>query len=140
MIVEFPGQMTFKKKEILQAQFRNLLQAASCKDLACLRSLDDASLANASRQAYIIGIQEGNYAYGDFYYSPTLDGRIVQDLPSVAFDRRRFKQIPLLTDRDVYEGMCSLFIETNLFACCPLIRYRPTLYQCKHKAISKGRS
>lgn len=48
------------------------------------------------------------YGYGDFYFGPTVDGTFIRDLPSNEFQNGHFAKVPLITNRDGYEGMYSL--------------------------------
>lgn len=50
------------------------------------------------------GYAAHDYGYGDYYYGPSVDGTIVRDLPSHEFAQGHFAKVPLLVDRDGYEG------------------------------------
>ncbi|KAK4950569.1 hypothetical protein LTR28_007005, partial [Elasticomyces elasticus] len=92
---------------VLEDQYRELLAATNCTNLQCLRSIDPAVLHLASQATYIAGYmaQPGmNYGYGDFYYGPSVDGNIIRDLPSNEFKQGHFTKVPLLVDREGYEG------------------------------------
>jgi carboxylesterase type B len=47
----------------------------------------------------------GLYGYGDFYYGPSVDGDVIRDLPSNEWKQGHFAKVPLLVDRDGYEGV-----------------------------------
>ena len=51
-----------------------------------------------------VGYEEKLYGYGDFYYSPSVDGVVIRDLPTNELKHGHFSKVPLLTDRDGYEG------------------------------------
>lgn len=101
-----PRWQTFHSDPVLSAQYQQLLHATNCTDLSCLRQLDADPLIRGSQQAYVDGYGAGTYGYGDLYFGPTIDGTIMPSLPSDAFAAGAFtKGIPLLTDRDGYEGV-----------------------------------
>jgi carboxylesterase type B len=104
ILAEYPRHLPFKTDTVLQAQFQNLLQTSACRNLDCLRALPADVLANTTQQADILGLDEGRYGHGDYYYTPSIDGKIIQDLPSVAYNQGRFAKVPLLTDHTTYEG------------------------------------
>lgn len=80
---------SYKKKTVLNAQYSDILSASNCSTLTCLRSLSEEALTNAIDDSYEIGYTQGLYAYGDFYYGPAVDGRIIQDLPSQELEAKR---------------------------------------------------
>jgi hypothetical protein len=47
-----------------------------------------------------------------FYYGPVVDGRFIRELPDQAYKYGRFYNVPLLVDRDAYEGY--IFTQPNL--------------------------
>lgn len=89
----------------LQEQYQTVLNEAKCGSLACLRSLSTSALETAIATSYNTAYAAGLYAYGDMYFGPSVDGNIVQDLPSVEFDKGHFSRVPLLTNHDSFEGM-----------------------------------
>ena len=103
-ISEYPWWQTYKNDTILDAQFRELLAASNCTELNCLRNLSESDLANATQATYQSAYDSGNYAYGDFYYGPAVDGEIIRDLPSNEFKQGHFSKVALLTDHDGFEG------------------------------------
>lgn len=90
---------------MLQRQYNLLLNTTGCGNLDCLRSVPESVLANASQATYILGYNNGEYGFGDFYYGPYVDGSIIRDLPSQEFKRGHFTKVPLLTNREGYEGI-----------------------------------
>ncbi|KAF2187964.1 alpha/beta-hydrolase [Zopfia rhizophila CBS 207.26] len=111
-IAEFPWWQQFLRKEQLQRQYGHLLDAANCTDLGCLRELDEERLAVATQATYTSGYADGLYGYGNYYYGPYVDGKIIQDLPSREFKKGRFTKVPMLVDRDMYEG--ASFTNTSI--------------------------
>lgn len=85
-------------------QYTDLLTASNCSDLACLRSLPYEDLANASSATYQTGYDADKYAYGDFYYGPTVDGVTIRDYPQREIEAGHFSKVALLIDHSAYEG------------------------------------
>jgi len=90
---------------VLESQFRRLLKTTNCDNLACLRSIDQQTLANAAQQTYTDGYLGRDYGYGDYYYGPSVDGEIIRALPQAEFKAGHFAKVPLIVDRDGYEGV-----------------------------------
>ncbi|KAF3766456.1 alpha/beta-hydrolase [Cryphonectria parasitica EP155] len=42
--------------------------------------------------------------YGTFWFGPVVDGDFLRDLPDIAFKKGEFYKVPLLVDREGYEG------------------------------------
>ncbi|KAL2028493.1 hypothetical protein VTO58DRAFT_109523 [Aureobasidium pullulans] len=78
---------SYKKKTVLNAQ-----------------SLSEEALTNAIDASYEIGYAQGLYTYGDFYYGPAVDGRIIQGLPSRELEAGNSAKVPLITDHTTFEG------------------------------------
>jgi hypothetical protein len=95
---------SYHNNTILESQYRLLLSASNCTDLQCLRSVDSASLKIAAQQTYIDAYNSdpGLYAFGDFYYGPSVDGDLIRDLPSNEWKQGHFTKVPLLVDHDGY--------------------------------------
>ena len=89
----------------LEKQFDALCKASGCNDLECLRQLSDTKLRSAADMTYSAGYEAGDYGYGDFFFGPYVDGSIVRDLPSNEFKLGHFTKVPLLTNREGYEGV-----------------------------------
>jgi len=69
--------------------------------------LNETALKSATQQTYIDGYRTqpaGIYGFGDFYYGPSVDGDVIRDLPSNEWKQGHFTKVPLLLDRDGYEG------------------------------------
>jgi len=105
-ISEFPWWQPYHNNSLLEIQYRQVLRAAKCADIKCLRSLDSKDLDLAAEAALIAGYNASprDYEYGDFYYGPSVDGQYIRDLPSNEFKRGHFTKVPLLVDHDGYEG------------------------------------
>lgn len=55
-------------------------------------------------ETYQTGYEAGNYAFGDFYYGPTVDGDIIRDYPQKELEAGHFSKVALLTDHSAFEG------------------------------------
>ncbi|KAF2436882.1 alpha/beta-hydrolase [Tothia fuscella] len=106
-IAEYPWWQPFHADAILEAQYEQLLQAAGCADLACLRNISEPALASAAQKTFELGYNRNAplYGYGDYCYGPSVDGDIIRDLPSREFKRGAFSSVPLLINRDAFEGV-----------------------------------
>jgi hypothetical protein len=104
-VAEYPWWQPFHGNDVLEAQYADLLKITHCGTLQCLRELSPSALATASQALYVMGYQAKRYGYGDFYFGPAVDGKIIQDLPSVEFSKGHFSKVALLVDRDGYEGV-----------------------------------
>jgi carboxylesterase type B len=105
ILLEYPWWQAYKTKATLDSQYSDLLKASKCSSLACLRGLPFEELANATLNTYQTGYEAGNYAFGDFYYGPTVDGDIIRDYPQKEFGAGHFSKVALLTDHSTFEGM-----------------------------------
>lgn len=81
-----------------------MLSTANCNTLDCLRNLPTDVLKNATQQVYEDAYQQGLYAYGDFYFGPSVDGHVIRNLPSQEFKQGHFAKVPMLVDHNGYEG------------------------------------
>jgi hypothetical protein len=95
---------SYHNNTILESQYRLLLSASNCTDLQCLRTIDSASLKRAAQQTYVDAYNSdpGLYAFGDFYYGPSVDGDLIRDLPSNEWKQGHFTKVPLIVDHDGY--------------------------------------
>ena len=67
-------------------------------------------LANATQQSYVDAYSAGLYGYGDYCYTPVVDGTFVKDLPSKQLASGNFSRVPILVDTNEFEGMCLLAV------------------------------
>jgi len=111
-IAEYPAWQPFLNASSQELQFDNVLQLSNCTDLNCMRGLSSAQLEQVNQQSYITGYGQPGYGSGDFYYGPVIDGQFIMELPDQAFKYGRFYDVPLLVDRDEYEG--NIFTFPNL--------------------------
>ena len=103
-MAEYPWWQPYLRKEQLLRQYGYLLNETACGNLECLRALDAVTLTNASQAVYVKAYAEKAYAYGSFYFGPYVDGKVIRDLPSREFKAGHFTKVPILTDREGYEG------------------------------------
>lgn len=69
--------------------------------------MNETALKAATQQTYVEAYHTqplGIYGFGDFYYGPSVDGDVIRDLPSNEWKQGHFAKVPLLVDRDGYEG------------------------------------
>ncbi|OCL08234.1 alpha/beta-hydrolase [Glonium stellatum] len=115
-VAEYPWWQSYSNDSLLELQYSGLLSAANCTSLTCLRSLPEDTLATASQTTYTNAYVSGLYGYGNFYYGPSVDGDIIRDLPSNEFKQGHFTKVPLLLDRDGYEGYAFTNKSENITA------------------------
>ena len=100
-IPEYPWWQSYKNGTTLEAQYRQMLTATNCNDLACLRTQNTGALIDAMQYTFRVGYTEGWAGWGDFYYGPTVDGVVIRDFPSNEFKRGHFTKVALMVNRDV---------------------------------------
>ncbi|KAK3704165.1 hypothetical protein LTR37_014005 [Vermiconidia calcicola] len=103
-IAEYPWWQSYKNGTVLEAQYRQMLNATGCDGLECLRGQSTQNLIDASQSAFNAGWEGGWYGWGDFYFGPSVDGEAIRDLPSNEFKKGNFVKVPLVVNRDAYEG------------------------------------
>ncbi|KAF6835292.1 triacylglycerol lipase [Colletotrichum plurivorum] len=85
-------------------QYRRVLESSSCADVSCLRELPAATLNAAAWRAWKAALDAAETVYGLFYYGPTIDGEAVLGSPAEQFRAGNFSKVPVLVDRDMFEG------------------------------------
>lgn len=103
-MVEYPWWQPYLRREGPLRQYGYLLKETPCENLLCLRALDAVTLANVSQVMYIKAYADKAYGYGSFYFGPYVDGKVIKDLPSREFKAGHFTKVPILIDREGYEG------------------------------------
>lgn len=88
----------------LNKQYAGLLSASNCTDLACLRHLSVSKIKTATYVAANKAYEAGQFVYGTFYWGPVIDGEIIRDAPLAEFQNGHFTKVPVMVDRDEYEG------------------------------------
>ncbi|KAJ3523491.1 hypothetical protein NM208_g12428 [Fusarium decemcellulare] len=111
-IPEFPWWTPTYDDEWVQGQYDGFLKAANCSSLKCLRKLPLSAIRTASRAATVAAYLDKQYAYGTFYWGPTIDGKIIQRGLHEEFEDGHFTKVPILVDRNFDEGF--IFSNTSL--------------------------
>ncbi|KAK1811512.1 hypothetical protein LTR12_014110 [Friedmanniomyces endolithicus] len=113
-IAEYPWWQQFLNQSEQEMQFNTALKLSNCSSVTCLRSIDTLALAALSQ-----GVENSTYptagdGYGVYYFGPVVDGKFIKELPSIAFSKGHFYDVPLLVDHDAYEGyIFSNMTQTN---------------------------
>ncbi|KAK5452737.1 hypothetical protein LTS15_006885 [Exophiala xenobiotica] len=103
-IADHPWWQPLANRSTQEMQYNTALKLSNCSDLNCLRSLPSETLG-VLNQAVINATYPGpGNAYGVFYWGPVVDGKFIRDLPDQEFARGNFYKVPLITNRDAYEG------------------------------------
>ena len=103
-ILEYPWWQPYPNDTVAEKQYTDLLTHAGCADINCLRALDTNTLNTAIAGTFASGYQEGLYGFGTYYFGPTVDGEVIRGLPSDEFAQGHFYPVPLLVDREQWEG------------------------------------
>ncbi|KAF7523486.1 hypothetical protein G7054_g11748 [Neopestalotiopsis clavispora] len=111
-IPEYPWLTPIYDEAWTNQQYTGFLQAANCTTLACLRSLSLSEVEQATRAADESAYAANEYAYGTFYWGPTIDGQVIRDHPYNEFRSGHFTKVPLMIDRDGDEGLA--FTNTSI--------------------------
>lgn len=104
-VIEFPWWTPPYGRKGLNQQFNRLLEASGCTDLVCLRQLPIKELVKAGDKSHVDARHAQELASGLFYWGPTIDGVIIQDFPLKEFENGHFSKVPLLTNRNKFEGI-----------------------------------
>lgn len=104
-IAEYPWWQPLLNDSTQELQYRYALNASGCDDLNCLRGLSSLELLNAGSADLADSYPGPGNGYGLFWFGPVVDGEFLQELPDVAFKTGNYYKVPLLVDRDGYEGV-----------------------------------
>lgn len=105
VIAEYPWWQPLYDESYLNSQYNDFVQVANCTNLACLRGLSSEQLQQANINSYNTATAQMMLAYGVFYWGPSIDGEAVRDLPSNEFKQGHFTKVPLIVNRNGYEGV-----------------------------------
>ena len=103
-IAEYPWWQPFLNASAQERQYSTALQLSNCSDLNCLRSLPSETLATLSQADQNATYPGPGYGYGVYWYGPVVDGSFIRNLPDQEFKTGNFYKVPLLVDREAYEG------------------------------------
>ncbi|KAI6890585.1 hypothetical protein KC318_g1264 [Hortaea werneckii] len=103
-IAEYPWWQPFLNESQQEMQLFTTYQLSNCSTMNCLRSLPTEELAALNQQVQNVTYPGPGAGYGVYYFGPVVDGHFIQELPHVAFSRGRFYDVPLIVDREEYEG------------------------------------
>lgn len=124
-IAEYPWWQPFLNASTQERQYYTALQLSNCADLNCLRSLPLETLANLNQADQNASYPGPGAGYGVFWYGPVVDGTFIRNLPDQEFKTGNFYKVPLLVDREAYEGysfsnksLTSQMAETTDVSCC----------------------
>ena len=105
MQAEFPWWTPIYNDSWIATQYSGFADAANCSSLSCLRDLSVSDLRRATVTSYQTAYSARQYAYGTFYWGPAVDGHTIPDDPAAAFRNGKFTKVPMLVDRDGFEGV-----------------------------------
>jgi len=64
---EYSWWQPYHDASVQERQYSILLSTSNCTDLACLRSIDQATLLQAYQDSYAVGYNASQYGYGDYW-------------------------------------------------------------------------
>ncbi|KAJ4412855.1 hypothetical protein N0V82_008706 [Gnomoniopsis sp. IMI 355080] len=113
-IAEYPWWQPLLNASTQELQYQLALDAANCSDINCLRGLSEAELTKVGQEDFNNSYPGPGDGYGTFWFGPVVDGEFLRDLPDVAFKKGDYYKVPLMVDREGYEGyVFSNASETN---------------------------
>lgn len=104
-IAEYPWWQPLLNDSTQELQYRLALDASGCDGVACLRGLSEAELTTAGQADFNNSYPGPGDGYGTYWFGPVVDGEFLQSLPDEAFKKGEYYKVPLLVDRDGYEGV-----------------------------------
>lgn len=134
-IAEYPWWQPLLNKSTQELQYRFALDAAGCAGINCLRDLSESELTNVGQADFNDSYPGTGDGYGTFWFGPVVDGEFLQDLPDEAFKKGDYYKVPLLVDREGYEGAIfsnssqTTQIEETIDVSLPLFHCR--CFHCK---------
>ena len=103
-IADHPWWQPLANRSTQELQYNTVLKLAGCSDLTCLRGLSSNTLGTLNQAAINASYPGPGNAYGVYYWGPVVDGKFIRDLPDQEFAKGNFYKVPLITNRDAYEG------------------------------------
>ena len=126
MLVEYPWWTPIYNDSWLTTQYSGFADTANCSSLSCLRNLSVSDLQRATVTSYQTAYSARQYAYGTFYWGPAVDGHAIPDYPTAAFRDGKFTKVPVLVDRDGFEGV--FFTNLSLITTAEVLADLSTLW------------
>jgi carboxylesterase type B len=87
-----------------EVQYYNALKLSGCESVTCLRGLPIDQLETLNQAVQNASYPGPGVGYGVYNFGPVVDGKFIQELPGLAFQLGHFYDVPLIVDRDGYEG------------------------------------
>ena len=103
-IAEYPWWQPLLNASTQERQYFTALTLSNCSDLDCLRSLSSESLQTLNQAVQNASYPGPGNGFGDFWFGPVVDGKFIRRLPDVEYKTGNFYKVPLIVDRDAYEG------------------------------------
>lgn len=103
-IAEYPWWQPLLNESTQELQYRFALDASGCSGINCLRGLGESELTAAGQADFNNSYPGTGNAYGSFWFGPVVDGEFLKSLPDEAFKKGEYYKVPLLVDREGYEG------------------------------------
>lgn len=103
-IAEYPWWQPLLNASTQERQYRLALNAANCADINCLRGLSETDLTRVGQADFNNSYPGPGDGYGTFWFGPVVDGEFLRDLPDIAFKKGDYYKVPLMVDREGYEG------------------------------------
>lgn len=104
-IAEYPWWQPLLSEATQELQYGYALEAAGCGGIECLRGLSTGELTAVGQADFNVSYETPGNGYGLFWFGPVVDGDFLRDLPDVAFKKGEYHKVPLMVDRDGYEGV-----------------------------------
>lgn len=115
--VFFPAQPRVNE---LEYQFNKTTENLGCKDekdqMGCLRGKDIKAIQEANAGSPFPGRQLNPH----FYWTPCIDGHLIQDYPYAMYDQGKFIKVPVLFGTGS-NGKCCVRMR-HQFSCSPIFR------------------
>lgn len=105
VIAEYPWWQPLLNSSTQERQYFTTLSLSNCSDLNCLRSLPSETLQTLNQAVQNASYPGPSDGYGVFWFGPVVDGKFIRRLPDLEFKSGNFYKVPLIVDRDAYEGV-----------------------------------
>jgi len=80
------------------------LRLSKCQSVTCLRELPIDKLETLNQAVQNASYPGPGVGYGVYNFGPVVDGKFLVELPGLAWQLGHFYDVPLIVDRDGYEG------------------------------------